>query len=353
MQRRRGLALGRPLGFPLLVHGSWLPAAALIAAHAALSAFAGRTLVVAIALGLLTAAILFVCVVLHELAHALIARRKGIETLDATLYVFGGLARTAPQPSDPRSETAIAAAGPLASALLGGAFAVGGMYAHGYVADVCRTVAVANIAFTLFNLLPGLPLDGGRLLVASRWRAKKNRARAIRFATRTGRAIGIVMAVVGVWLIGNSFAFAPDAAASLWLILAGAFVFSRASEARNSGLAGFVGDATVGSWARSFAGRVLVHDTVPDGGGPYAVSDGGRLAGVLTTDSLKTNQGSVAGHVMTPWTADVGVSASEPLEHALERLAAGHDTVLVVLDENGVVRGVLDTEAVREGIGVR
>jgi Zn-dependent protease len=352
MQRSSGLNLGRPLGFPLLVHGSWLPAAALLVAHAALQAFGDKSLPLAVGFGALVAVVLFVCVVLHELAHAFIARRKGIETLDATLYVFGGVARTASQPSNPRVESAIAAAGPVCSGILAAAFWVGSFFVHGDFADVLRTVAVANAAFTLFNLLPGLPLDGGRLLVAHRWRVKNDRARAVRFATRTGRVIGVAFAVAGVWLIGNSFSSAPDAVASLWLILAGAFVFSRASEARSAGLAGFVRDATVGSWARPFAGRVPIDETVPDGGGPYAVSDAGRLAGVLPRQMLKANAGRVARDVMVPWTSGIACSAGEPLERALERLATNHDTVLVVLDEHGVVRGVLDTDAVRERIGV-
>jgi CBS domain-containing protein len=107
---------------------------------------------------------------------------------------------------------------------------------------------------------------------------------------------------------------------------------------------------TAASWAKPFVGRIKADSLVPANGGPYAVADEGRLAGVLLPATTATRAGASVRDVMVPWTKGISVRGSEPLDRALEQLARQPSRVLVVLDEEGVVRGVLDGQSVRSNL---
>lgn len=358
MQLKRGVRIGRPFGIPLLVHGSWLPAAMLLVLHFTLTIYAGLHPVIAAALGIVSAVVFFVCLVAHELGHAVVARALGIGVVDITLFIFGGVARIAREPSRPQQEIVIALAGPVVSVGIGAtALALAGD-GTGAIRLFLWTLGAANIALAAFNLLPAFPLDGGRVLRALLWARSGSLHRATLRAGRLGQSIGVLLVVVGV----GAFVLARDGgvdgggAGGLWLGVVGVFLVFLASSARRAArVAASLEEHAAGSWAKPFAGTLTMDTTMsrvaPGDDRPYAVADGGRLAGVLLPAEQGTTRAtsrSVADH-MIPWAPGITFPAGEPLTRALERLAVQPSGLLVIVNEAGAVVGVLDDDAVRAG----
>jgi Zn-dependent protease len=349
MQRKRGLELGRPFGSPLLVHRSLLGAAALVVVHLALTTFGADGLVVALGAGAGVAIAIFASLLVHEAAHELARRATGRgTTIDTTLFLFGGISRTSTEPRRAADETAVAIAGPIASVAMAVAAFVADSFVTGRLSDAIWTLGAANLVVAALNLLPALPLDGGRILASFLWSRTSDRSHAIRVAARAGEVLGVAMIMAGAWLVVTSLSTPSDAALGMWLLIVGGSVATEAARARRAvRVASLVADATAGGWARPFAGRIRSDTPVPRGGGPYAVSDGQRLAGILMPGSLWSSRGMSAGAAMIPWSPDIALRSDAPAGAALERLAASPSGVLVVLDEGGIVRGVLDAEGVQ------
>jgi Zn-dependent protease len=170
------------------------------------------------------AALFLVSLLAHELAHALVARRAGVVVESITFWLFGGVARLAGDAGSPVAALWIALVGPLTSLAVAGVFAsaASGLRAVGapsVVAGVPGWLAWTNLGLALFNLLPGAPLDGGRILRALLWMRHGDRDRAARTAARAGRVLGVVLVGVGVLQI-----FAGLGANGLWLAFIGWFL---------------------------------------------------------------------------------------------------------------------------------
>lgn len=186
-------------------------------------------------LGALAAVLLFASVLVHELSHALLARRAGIKVPRIRLFLFGGVSEMSAEPHEPRAELRIAAAGPLTSLTLA-AIAAGlsrGLAPFGLSGTVVILdyLAASNLMLALFNLLPGLPLDGGRILRAWLWSRHGNLMRATRTAGRTGTAIGWILIALGfVSMIGGQFA------AGIWMVVLGMFLSRAASSSYETAL---------------------------------------------------------------------------------------------------------------------
>lgn len=204
------LRLGRPFGIPLEIDASWLLVFALVTTSLTLSYFpaalpdAPSSLYVL--LGVITALAFFASLVLHELAHSLVARAGGLKITKVTLFLFGGVSQMEDEPKSPGHEFLLALAGPLTSVVLGaGALVVRAVLvdagAPGLFWLPFEYLGLINIALAAFNLLPGFPLDGGRVLRAVLWAATGNILRATKWASRAGQAIGTILiatAVLGV-----------------------------------------------------------------------------------------------------------------------------------------------------------
>jgi Zn-dependent protease len=164
----------------------------------------------------------FLAILLHEIAHALVARRFGIRTEAIELWGLGGMARLDRDPSTPRAEGFIAAAGPVSNAVAGGlavAAAIGldvVAAPRSLVASVAWFAAV-NLALAAFNVLPGAPLDGGRIVRAVRWSQHGSRYRAMREAAYVGSILGWGLVALGV-------SFAVSGRSGVWMIVSGLFV---------------------------------------------------------------------------------------------------------------------------------
>ncbi|MDY7106569.1 MAG: site-2 protease family protein [Actinomycetota bacterium] len=182
--------------------------------------------------GFAAAALLFFSVLIHELGHAVVARRKEVGVEGITLWALGGATHLRNDSPNPGSELQIAAAGPLASVGVGVAFA-GAYQLWSAVADpgltgsVLRWLAIVNIALAVFNLLPALPLDGGRILAAAAWKVTGNRSTGTRVGAGVGRAMGVALMAFGVY---ESFVWSSTG--GVWTAAIGWFIFGAATHER-------------------------------------------------------------------------------------------------------------------------
>ena len=182
-----------------------------------------------ILLGLAASILFFISIFLHEFAHAVVARLEGLHVVEIILHPFGGMTRFAHPPETPRAEFRIALAGPAASFLLTLIFA-GSLAASNYAGTDILTLlffllALANLLIAVFNLFPGYPLDGGRVLRAYLWKQGRDLDEATILTGRCGQAIAIVLMVLGlVFVILRGEYFTGS-----WAILAGLFLLDSAT----------------------------------------------------------------------------------------------------------------------------
>jgi len=198
------LTLGRLVGIRVGVDVSWIGVFAFVTFSIATS-LSGLPPAATYAVATACALFLFASVVAHELAHALVARRFGVRTRSITLFLFGGVATLESEPPSPRAEVWIALAGPAMSAALGAcAFGLLALFERtltGVGGDVIATLtaylALANGMLALFNLIPAFPMDGGRVLRAAIWRARRSRAAATGAASIVSLILAAALVVAG------------------------------------------------------------------------------------------------------------------------------------------------------------
>jgi Zn-dependent protease/CBS domain-containing protein len=177
-------------------------------------------------LGLATTLVFFVSILIHELAHSRTARKEGVEVREIVIHPFGGLARFRKAPDNPRAEFRIAIAGPIASFLLAIVFlGLTAILAEVKVLSIlCSLLFILNLLLAVFNLFPGYPLDGGRVLRAFLWNRGYELNDATTLTGRCGQAIAVTLALFGLalTLINGDFI------TGLWMVLVGIFLFDAA-----------------------------------------------------------------------------------------------------------------------------
>jgi Predicted secreted protein containing a PDZ domain len=231
--RVRGIAIG--------AHWSWLVVAVLVAWSLAAvvfpTAYPGLGGDAYLVMGVVAAALFFGSVLLHELGHALVALREGMELDEITLWLLGGVAHLRGRPRSPGVEFRVAIAGPLVTLLL--ACVCYGVALTGRIAGwppqviaVAEYLALLNVVVLVFNLMPALPLDGGRVLRAFLWHRKGGFPRATRLSAAAGRGFGLALVAVG--LLGF---FTGGGVGALWLVLLGWFLSQAAQTEDQDALA--------------------------------------------------------------------------------------------------------------------
>ncbi len=178
-------------------------------------------------MGIITAIIFFVSVLAHELAHSLVSKARGVPVNSITLFIFGGVAHISDEPKKPGSEFLMAIAGPITSIVIGAIFGL--IYIS---AGRSRTPIIAmalwlsgiNMSVGLFNLIPGFPLDGGRILRAVVWKITGNLRKATRIASGVGRLIAYLFILWGIWRV-----FSNDWVGGVWIAFIGWFLENAAS----------------------------------------------------------------------------------------------------------------------------
>ncbi len=225
-----GLKIGRIFGIPIYVHSSWVIIFALItltlrtqfsAQHASWSARQNWSL------GVITSLLFFASVLFHELAHSVVAMRYKIPVVSITLFVFGGLARIGREAASAGQEFNIAIAGPISSYFLSAVCYLLAPHSGRFemLGAAAWWLAGINAALATFNLAPGFPLDGGRILRAIAWGITKDFAKATRIASRSGQVLAYLLILFGVWQ-----AFNGNWVNGLWLAFIGWFLRTAAQE---------------------------------------------------------------------------------------------------------------------------
>ena len=350
------ISLGRVAGFPVAMNWSVLIIAWLLTWSLATGALphgapghAPSTYWVAAGVA---AAAFLASLLAHELAHALVARRTGIEVTSVTLWLFGGVASLAREPATPAGDLRVAAAGPATSLALAGAFAATSLAIESTAAphilvSVTGWLAGVNLMLGLFNLLPGAPLDGGRVLRAILWRRHGDRHRAALAATRAGAVIG-----KGVIALG-SVQFVAGGVGGLWFVFIGWFLLStaRAEEAHErirQVLVGITVADAVTTTSRAIPAWLTVADAVDD----YALAErrdawlveglDGRTTGIVTLDDLRavpaTERATTAvSAVVMPIGAVPRVLSSAPVTELLDSPHIIGEQPVLVTDGDRVI----------------
>lgn len=289
------------------------------------------------AVGIATSLLFFVSILLHELAHSFVALAKGIPVRSITLFVFGGVAQIGREPDRPMTEFQIAIAGPMASALLAVGFGAveylaGDQFER--LSALASWLSSINLILAVFNLVPGFPLDGGRIFRAVLWHMTGSLTKATRIAAGTGQGIGYALIFFGIWIgfTGNWFS-------GLWLAFIGWFLMNAAQESVvqvsvRSTLSGLVAEDVMSRDCPIVPARMALAELVREhilrtGQRCFIVVDGSRLEGLVTLHQIKAvpqerwAQVSV-GEAMTPVSQLRIVAPDQPLIEVL-RLLEGQD----------------------------
>lgn len=231
---QNGFRIGKLFGIEIFIDYSWFIIFLLITWLFSMSFFPNFFPQFGVAtnifLGVVTSLLFFTSALTHEFMHSLVAKKYGIEVRKITLFLFGGVAEIFEEPNMPSTEFKIAFAGPATSLLLAGIFWIFSyLFSSIYVIDtlfaLSSTLYKANFILAIFNLLPGFPLDGGRIFRSIIWYFSKNLILATKIASSTGKFMAILLIVYGVYEI-----FAFGFFGGLWLVLIGVFLYQAASQ---------------------------------------------------------------------------------------------------------------------------
>jgi Zn-dependent protease len=334
----------------------------------------------AFALATASALLFFASVVLHELGHAVVAMRNGIGIAGIDLWLFGGIARMKGDTRTAGEEFRVAVAGPvvtavIAAACLAGAHLIGGhQYLHGLAlrgdshvspgVALLSFLAFINVILLAFNLVPGFPLDGGRIARAIAWWRTGDRDRATRFAARLGRSFGFLLIAFGVYLLLRSN---PDVIGGIWLVAVG-FMLSQSARAAEvqSRISERVAGLTVSDVmdaepvvlpAQTKLDRALDEFFLRYRWPWFPVVDAtGRFLGLVSRQKVEDvpealRPGSSVDQVMT--IEDAGsyrIGIDEPLETLLGSEGLARLGALMAVDPDGVVRGIVTIDQVRRAL---
>ncbi len=357
------IRVGNLFGIPFYIHPSWFLVLGLVAwsySSGLAAQFPQLAGGVALLLGLMTALLLFASVVAHELGHSFVAIRQGIDVKSITLFIFGGLASLEKESKTPAEAFWVAIAGPLVSLLLSGVITGIGIAsaASGLLAAILGVLATVNLALALFNLIPGLPLDGGNILKAIVWKITGNPYKGVTFASRVGQVFGWVAIASGLLplLFFGSFA-------NFWNLLIGFFLLQNAGNAAQYArvqekLTGLTAaDAvTLNSpivsadlSLREFADAQI---TSPKDWRQFLVTDDdGQLVGAIAIDDLRNISPTIwketpVREVMRAIAQSTTVKSDQPLLEVVQLLEQQKLSALPVIRDNGVLVGILEKAAV-------
>lgn len=371
---QRQLTIARVYGIPVRIDYRWFAVVALsiwliasnLQSHViqlgnvTLPALAPAT---AWILGLISTAGLFLSVFGHELSHALMARAEGIEIEEIVLHPFGGLARLRTEPQNPRAELRIAVAGPAASfvfALLAfGGAKVAALGNYRATVVVFFLIASGNLLLALFNLFPGYPLDGGRVLRALLWRRSGNIKEATRLAGVCGVLIAAMLVLFGIYiLIAPNWRPSQPYLMGGWSILVGLFLLDTALKvvrgAAETRLV-TVGDAMSPPIVIEPALTVgrLVDDVLPlHRQTSFPVALKGRVHGILSLADLKSLPrerwaNTMVQTVMRPIGPGLFVEPSSTLDSARDLMKENGVGALAVVSAKGELVGFLQNGKIK------
>jgi len=353
---RGSLTLGKIFGIPIKLHTSWFLVAALVTWSLAGSYFPqeypGWVTMTYWAVGAVTAVLFFASVLLHELGHSVVALREKVPVRNITLFIFGGVAQIGSEPRTAGAEFRIAIAGPLVSLALAGLSGLLSLGAAGVapLAASAAYLARINLMLAAFNLIPGFPLDGGRVLRAVLWGLGGSLRTATWWASRVGRGVAYLFILLGVGQM-----FLGGFLNGLWIAFIGWFL----KDAAESGYQQVVlKDMLAGVTVRDVMARQCV--TVPsdlrldrlvadhvlsEGHRCFFVADNGEVKGLITLNHIRAvprdrRDKLTVGQVMAPVDALLRTDFDEDILALLQRMDEAGVNQVPVLD-NGHLLGMI------------
>ena len=358
---RHNIPVGRILGIPIGLDYSWFVIFGLLTWMLAGSyypaEFKNWPPLMYWLVGAATALLLFVSVLLHELGHSVVALRYNIPVRSITLFLFGGVAQIGAEPPSAVAEFLIAIAGPLVSLTLAVVFyavepLVAGMEP---LLGLVKYLAYINLALVLFNLIPGYPLDGGRVFRAIVWAITKNMRRATLIAANVGRFFAMVFIFVGVWQM-----FSGNFGGGLWIAVIGWFLDNAASaqvhQVMFQGLlVGHRVSQAMNTQCASVLGSLTLQDLVDkhiltSGQRCFLVNRSDDTVGLMTLHRIKEVPRSEwvttsAAQVMLPWEELKRVAPDAELWAALQEMDRDGVNQMPVTRDHKVI-GMLSREDV-------
>ncbi|HAG82556.1 MAG TPA: site-2 protease family protein [Cyanobacteria bacterium UBA12227] len=353
------IRVGNLLGIPFYVHPSWFLVLGLVTFDFGgylASLFPGLGSGLPWLLGLAVALLLFASVLAHELGHSLVAIRQGIDVKSITLFLFGGLASLDKESKTPAEAFWVAIAGPAVSLILFAVFTVIGLSTaiSGPLAAMVSLLASINLILALFNLIPGLPLDGGNILKSIVWKITNNPYKGVVFASRVGQVLGWMGITIGLLSILGISRFG-----SFWTLLVGLFLLQNAGRSAQSAtiqekLTGLKAeDAVIPNSPivsaelslREFANNYVIGK---EEWRKFLVTDeAGQLLGAIAVDDLKTIPTSnwtttPVKELMQPVDTSTIVKSNQSLLEVIILLEQGKVTQIPVVQDNGVLVGLLE-----------
>ena len=333
--------LGKLFGIQFRLHYSWFIVFVLINVSLSWYYFPANypdwTRLTYWVIGVVSSVLFFASVVAHELAHSIVAKINGIPVKSITLFIFGGIAQITREATKASAELKMAAAGPVCSLMLGGWFGLLWRLSRGIsepVAAMASWLALVNVILAVFNLIPGFPLDGGRVFRSILWRATGNYKLSTRIATQVGRGVGYLFIAFGISIMF----FLRGWFSGMWLVFIGWFLAKTASASYQQS-----------QWRESLRGVSASQVMIPDcpiilsnvtidrlvqeyvftsGCYFFLVTDGDGVKGILTLNDIKavSRQNwdvTQVGEIMTPIDR---VKVAHPDQDAL--------SILEEMDEN-------------------
>ena len=295
---KSSITIGKILGIPLRIHYSWFLILFLVIISLANGYFPSEYPNWEIStywiIGVITTLLFFVSVLLHELGHSVIALNQGVPVLNITLFIFGGVAQIGSEPESPGAEFKIAIAGPLTSLLLAGVFTLIGII-FGYlptISAVALYLSRINLILAVFNIIPGYPLDGGRILRAFFWKVSGSFRSSTTWASYIGQGIAILFLVYGIYQM-----FTGNLLNGLWLVFIGWFMINAANEGHKQvmvreTLINITAEHLMTQDCPIVSGEISIADLIDD----YVIEDGnrcffiienGHIEGMLTLHNIK------------------------------------------------------------------
>lgn len=356
------IRIGNLFGIPFNIHPSWFLVLGLVTwsyGSGLAGQFPGLGGPVPWLLGLVAALLLFASVLAHELGHSFVAIRQGVPVKSINLFLFGGLASLEKESKTPAEAFRVAIAGPAISLILFGLITavILGTRVSGPLGAVLQLLASVNLIIALFNLIPGLPLDGGNILKALVWKITGNFHQGVVVASRVGQVLGWVAVASGLipLLLYGSFG-------GVWNLLIGWFLLQNAGRMVQSArvqaqMTGLTAEDAVSPNSpivsadlslREFADQVILGNSWQR----FLVTNhDGQLLGAITVDHLKTVSPSVWSEttitqLMQPIEQSLTVESNQPLLEAVKLLEEKKLPALPVVRANGVVVGLLEKASV-------
>jgi Zn-dependent protease len=358
---RQSLPLGKILGVPFGIDYSWFLIFALLTwtlAHGYFpNEFKNWPAIEYWVIGALTALCFFGSVLLHELAHSLVAIRFRIPVRKITLFIFGGISELAEEPATPAAQFWISIAGPLTNLALAGVFALITLLVRGFapLLAVFKYLQFINLFLGLFNLVPGFPLDGGNALMALVWGGSGRKRWGILAAAWIGNFLAYLLIIVGVIQM-----FSGDTMNGLWTAFIGWFVMNASTTAvRKERLQELLAGHKVGEVMGHFYTIIYANTTLQElvdehilGGSRriFLVEDQGQMAGLLTLPDLQkvSKQDypvTKVDQVMVPIARVKQIGPNTELWQAIAEMDSDGVNQLPVM-EDGKVLGMLTREDV-------